>query len=161
VAAAAGLVVLAPLMAAIAVALKLEGRGPVLYSGRRVGPGGRRFGQLKFRSMRVHTAAEFEAMLDADPALREEFERTQKLTDDPRVTRIGAFLRKTSLDELPQLWNVLRGDLSLVGPRPITDRELNQKYAKANDSRCLAGYWHVPGLRPGLPASGRSAAAPR
>jgi len=171
-----GLLVAAPLFAAIAVAIRLEGPGPLLYSGERVGAGGRRFGQLKFRTMRTEfcsgpryggdeAAAAFARLLASDPALAEEFARTQKLENDPRVTRIGGLLRRTSLDELPQLWNVLRGDLSLVGPRPITEEEMHERYRPrildpAEGDSFLIGYWDSPGLRPGLTGywqiSGRS-----
>ena len=112
--AALGLVALSPLLAAIAVAVKLDSRGPVFYRQQRAGRGGRPFAFHKFRSM----------VVDADARLAELGGRNEasgpifKMRNDPRVTRVGAVLRKYSLDELPQLWNVLRGDMSLVGPRP-------------------------------------------
>jgi len=117
-----GLVVLAPVIAAIAVLIMLDSRGPVLFAHQRLGRGGCRFNCLKFRSMRVDA----ERALLEDESLRERYvANSYKIpTDhDPRVTRIGRFLRKTSLDEVPQLWNVLMGDMSLVGPRPIIDEE--------------------------------------
>lgn len=164
------LVALAPLFAMIALAVKLEDGGPLLYRGTRIGPRGRRFGQLKFRSMAQRFCGpdgqeEFEKLLRENPAWRAEFALTQKLADDPRVTRTGRLLRRTSLDELPQLLNVLRGDLSLVGPRPITETELRERYKpriidpEIGES-LLVGYWDSPGLRPGLTGywqiSGRS-----
>ncbi len=174
--AATALALLAPVFLAIAAVLRLEGRGPLLYAGVRVGRGGRLFRQLKFRTMRpefcdgpgaqgLRAAEAFEALLDRSPALRDEFALTQKLTDDPRVTRVGRFLRRTSLDELPQFWNVLRGDLSLVGPRPVTEGEMRERYrprilAPDAEAAFLIGYWDSPGLRPGLTGywqiSGRS-----
>ena len=165
---AGALLFAAPLIAVIAIAVKIEsrGRGPLLYSGDRVGPQGRIFGQLKFRTMRPEFCAgekyggaavqeAFDKLLESDPAMRAEWVATQKLTNDPRVTTVGRFLRRTSLDELPQLWNVLKGDLSLVGPRPLTQQEVDERYVGG------LGYWTVPGLRPGLTGywqiSGRSA----
>ena len=121
--AAALLVLLSPLMAAIAVAVKLDG-GPALYAHTRLGAGRRWFGCLKFRSMRTDADAMLRRVLATDPARAAEWAATQKLRDDPRVTRLGAVLRATSLDELPQLFNVLRGEMSLVGPRPTVEAEV-------------------------------------
>jgi len=165
-----GLVAVAPLVVLIAFVIKLDTKGPLLYKGPRVGPRGRIFSQLKFRSMDPRFASpeghgEFCAMLDRDPAMRLEYVTKQKLVDDPRVTRVGRLLRRTSLDELPQLLNVLRGDLSLVGPRPITAQELCERYKPrildpVTSDSLLVGYWDSPGLRPGLTGywqiSGRS-----
>ena len=176
-AAAAGLVLLSPLFALIAVAIRISSPGaPVLYRGDRIGRGGRRFRQLKFRTMRPEFCsgpgyggdeadAAFRRLLGEHPGLAEEFARTQKLREDPRVTRVGSLLRRSSLDELPQLWNVLRGDLSLVGPRPITEQEMRERYRPrildpVAGSPALVGYWDSPVLRPGLTGywqiSGRS-----
>ena len=106
-----------------ALCLALEGGNP-FYTQERLGRNGKRFRILKLRSM-VHNAdAKLAELLKADPVLRDEWERSQKLKNDPRITRLGAFLRSTSLDELPQLWNVLRGDMSLVGPRPMMPEQL-------------------------------------
>ena len=165
-----GLVLAAPLMAGIALAIKLGGSGPVIYRGTRIGPRGRSFQQLKFRTMDPHSAtpegeAEFAGVLRQDDALRFEFATTQKLEADPRVTPVGRWLRRTSLDELPQLFNILRGDLSLVGPRPISESELHERYKPRildplSSEALLVGYWDSPGLRPGLTGywqiSGRS-----
>ncbi len=122
IAVAAGmLVVLAPVMAIVAALIKLEDRGPVLFRQQRVGQGGGEFGMIKLRSMCIDTEAKL-------AALRADKERSGPLFEldggDPRVTRIGRFLRATSLDELPQLFNVLRGDMSLVGPRPALASEV-------------------------------------
>ncbi len=118
-----GLVVVAPLLGALSVLICLESAGPPLFRHQRVGLRGRRFGCLKLRTMRPDA----ERRLRVDSALYDEYRRHHfKIPDDrdPRTTRIGRWLRKTSLDELPQLWNVLVGDMSLVGPRPVVDDEV-------------------------------------
>jgi exopolysaccharide biosynthesis polyprenyl glycosylphosphotransferase len=120
---AMGLITIAPLLAFIATAIKLDSKGPVLFRQVRVGVGGRRFEILKFRTMVVGA----DAMKASLQHLNQYGDgRLFKIKDDPRITRLGAFLRKTSLDELPQLWNVLRGDMSLVGPRPCILQEFEQ-----------------------------------
>ncbi len=124
VAALIGCLLLLPLLFYIAVAVKLSSRGPILYGHERIGHGGRRFLAWKFRTMFSNANDVLEMYLDAHPELREEWEKDHKLKYDPRVTRIGRFLRVTSLDELPQLWNVIRGQMSLVGPRPIVTAEI-------------------------------------
>lgn len=103
----------------MALAIRLEG-GPVFYRQKRLGEGGRVFEILKIRTMVVDADARLEAYLAANPEARAEWDHNQKLLNDPRITRIGRFLRRTSLDELPQLWNVVRGDMAIVGPRPMT-----------------------------------------
>lgn len=110
--------VVLPLIAVLALLVALEGGNP-FYFQQRVGLNGRQFWMWKLRSMIPDAEAKLEAHLAADPAARAEWDTTQKLTDDPRITRMGNFLRKSSMDELPQLFNVLRGDMSLVGPRPM------------------------------------------
>lgn len=142
------LVLLSPLMVAIAVAVRMDG-GPVFYAHARLGARRRRFGCLKFRSMRTNSAAMLQDVLLTDPARAAEWVATQKLRDDPRITRVGAFLRATSLDELPQLFNVLRLEMSLVGPRPIVDDEVAHYgadiayYDQARPG--LTGLWQVSG----------------
>ncbi len=154
-----GLLLLAPVFAWIAIQVRLGSPGPVFYKHRRVGMNGRPFHLIKFRTMYLEhctgeayggEAATFELQrLLEDPAAREEFERTHKLADDPRVTRFGRFLRRTSLDELPQLLNVLRGDMSLVGPRPVTEDELSRYHHDVGTLLSfrpgVTGYWQIHG----------------
>ncbi|MBY0337432.1 MAG: sugar transferase [Acetobacteraceae bacterium] len=141
----------APVFLLLALLVRLDG-GPAFYAHKRVGRGGVAFGCLKFRSMVVDSQARLEALLAADPAARAEWEETRKLRHDPRITRIGRFLRATSLDELPQLINVLRGEMSLVGPRPVVAAELERYYG-------AAAAWYMS-VRPGITGlwqiSGRS-----
>lgn len=133
-----------PLITVLALATKLFDGGPVFHRRRVVGMRGE-FDAFKLRSMRVDA----DEILKSDPVLRQEYERNYKLKNDPRVTRLGRFLRRTSLDELPQLWNVLKGEMSLVGPRMITPREL-QKYGEAAwifgcVKPGLTGEWQISG----------------
>jgi exopolysaccharide biosynthesis polyprenyl glycosylphosphotransferase len=121
-ASAVALLALAPILAAIALAIKLDSRGPVFFRQRRVGLNGRTFPILKFRSMYVDA----EARLEELRARNEMSGPVFKMADDPRVTRVGRFLRRTSLDEFPQFWNVLLGDMSVVGPRPPLPDEVRQ-----------------------------------
>ena len=120
----AGCIVLLPLLFYLAVAVKMSSRGPILFSHERIGRYGRRFKAWKFRTMFEDSHLVLEQYLEANPEAQDEWLRDHKLRFDPRITRIGRFLRKTSLDELPQLWNVIRGDMSLVGPRPIVTEEI-------------------------------------
>ena len=143
------LLLLLPLWLLVALAIKLESRGPVLFVDRRVGVGEREFGMLKFRTMIAGAAsrqAELEAENEASGALF-------KIRDDPRVTRVGRLLRRLSIDELPQLWNVLRGEMSLVGPRPLPlrDHALLHDWHKAryNVLPGMTGLWQISG-RSGL-----------
>ena len=117
-----GLAIL-PLIAVLCLLVRLESRGPVFYTDQRMGRDGRLFSCVKFRTMVPDAETLLQELLAENEATRNEYLRYHKLRDDPRVTRIGRFLRKTSLDELPQLWNVLRGEMSLVGPRPYLPRE--------------------------------------
>jgi Undecaprenyl-phosphate galactose phosphotransferase WbaP len=112
-----------PLLLGIALLVYAESRRPILYTDWRMGKNGVPFPCIKFRTMVPGAEAVLELMLAEDSGLREEYVKYHKLRADPRVTRVGRFLRKTSLDELPQLWNVLRGEMSLVGPRPYLPRE--------------------------------------
>ena len=147
--AALALLFFLPLMVIVALAVWVHDRGPILFAHRRIGRGGRYFPCLKFRSMATDAQQRLEDLLARDPAAREEWERDHKLKDDPRVTKLGAFLRKTSLDELPQLINVLRGEMDLVGPRPIVDAEI-PKYGRRFKEYCtvkpgITGLWQVSG----------------
>ena len=142
------LILLSPLLLVLVLVVASDGRAP-LYRHRRVGANGRPFDCLKFRSMRPDSKECLAALLASDPQARAEWEETFKLRHDPRVTRIGGFLRRTSLDELPQLFNVLRGEMSLVGPRPIVREEV-ARYGDAFGYyvRCrpgLTGLWQVSG----------------
>jgi Undecaprenyl-phosphate galactose phosphotransferase WbaP len=112
-----------PLIAALALLVRLESRGPVFYADRRMGRDGELFACVKFRTMVPDAEDILQTLLTENEEARAEYLKYHKLRDDPRVTRVGRFLRKTSLDELPQLWNVLRGEMSLVGPRPYQPRE--------------------------------------
>ncbi|WAL61977.1 undecaprenyl-phosphate galactose phosphotransferase WbaP [Thermocoleostomius sinensis] len=143
-----GLVIL-PLIGVIALLIRLDSPGPIFYSQLRIGQNGQHFKAWKFRTMIRNADEALQAYLDRHPDLREAWERDQKLRRDPRITRIGGFLRRTSLDELPQLWNVLRGEMSLVGPRPIVDEEV-QKYGNKFELYKkvlpgLTGLWQISG----------------
>jgi Undecaprenyl-phosphate galactose phosphotransferase WbaP len=113
-----------PLAVVIAIAIVLETRGPVFFGHTRIGKDQRRFRVWKFRSMVADADTALRKYLREHPRLRAEWRYTHKLKQDPRVTRVGRLLRRSSLDELPQLWNVLRGDMSLIGPRPIVEEEI-------------------------------------
>ena len=119
-----GGILLLPLFFYLAVAVKMSSRGPIIYGHKRIGRYGQTFKAWKFRTMFQDSGLVLEHYLEDYPEAREESERDHKLRFDPRITRIGRFLRKTSLDELPQLWNVIQGDMSLVGPRPIVTDEI-------------------------------------
>ena len=139
------LVVTSPLMIAVAVAIRSTSRGRSLFRQRRLGRRGEEFWCYKFRTM----VPDAEGLLARRPELREQFEANYKLEDDPRVTPFGAILRRTSLDELPQLWNVLRGEMSLIGPRPIIPPELSKYGGHADEllrvKPGLGGIWQVCG----------------
>lgn len=141
------LIILLPVLAFITIYLQLSERGPVFFAHRRVGLGGKSFNCLKFRTMCVDADQRLVRLLAKDDALLREWVSTQKLRCDPRVTRFGQFLRNTSLDELPQLINVLRGEMSLVGPRPIVEDEMRRygRYAALYISvrPGLTGLWQV------------------
>lgn len=143
------LVALIPLFILIAIAIKVTDEGPVFFAHRRIGISGRYFKAWKFRTMVNNPEGILERYLLENPESRLEWERDQKLRRDPRVTSIGRFLRKASLDELPQLWNVLRNEMSLVGPRPIIQAEI-ERYGAAFDfyksvKGGLTGLWQVSG----------------
>ena len=149
IASAAALLFLAPAFLTIAVIMKLTDPGPIFYRHTRVGRHGKRFQCLKFRTMAIDSAERLAHILTTDPYAAQEWETSQKLKNDPRVTPFGVFLRKTSLDELPQLINILRGEMSVVGPRPITRAELN-RYGRERRYYLLVrpgltGLWQVNG----------------
>jgi Undecaprenyl-phosphate galactose phosphotransferase WbaP len=144
-----GGVLVSPLVFAIAVVIKLDTPGPAFYGHQRVGAGDEHFLCWKFRTMHVDAERLLDQYLQGSPVLRAEWEQNQKLRNDPRVTRVGHFLRQTSLDELPQLWNVLCGEMSLTGPRPIVDAEV-PKYGKVyalykRIKPGMSGMWQVGG----------------
>ena len=137
-----GLVLISPFVVIIAILIKIDSKGPVFFKHHRIGKNGKPFSMYKFRTMKDGA----EAMInDFTPEQLEEWNENFKLKDDPRITRIGKFLRKTSLDELPQLINILRGDMSIVGPRPIIEVEL-EEYGNDKDEFLsirpgLTGWW--------------------
>lgn len=144
-----GMIFVLPLGIAIAIAIFIDSPGSVMFAHRRIGQHGKEFPCYKFRSMVVNAGEVLEQHLAAHPEAREEWNRDFKLKDDPRVTRVGHILRKTSLDELPQLLNVLKGEMSLVGPRPIVQAEI-AKYGDYFHDFCLVppgitGMWQVNG----------------
>jgi len=138
------IILLSPVLLAAALAVKLQDGGPIVYRRRCVGPRGD-FDAFKLRSMRVDA----DSYLDQRPDLKAEFVKNYKLNEDPRITRVGSILRETSIDELPQLFNVLRGEMSLVGPRMITRPELEKYGDKAATLLSvrpgMTGYWQVAG----------------
>lgn len=144
------ILLLSPVFVAIAWRIRKEDGGPVFFRQTRVGRDGKSFGCLKFRSMVPDAEARLQRYLAENPAIAEEYQRNFKLRDDPRVTRIGRFLRRSSLDELPQLFNVLLGDMSLVGPRPVTAKELTEYYGEVSPVYQsvlpgITGLWQVSG----------------
>jgi exopolysaccharide biosynthesis polyprenyl glycosylphosphotransferase len=160
IAASCALVALFPLLLILYMVVKLDSPGPAIFRAPRIGRAGEGFMQLKYRSMRSEYCSgpgfdgkkaqkAFDDLLTSDPVLREQYDRNHKLDSDPRVTRIGRLLRSSSLDELPQLWNVVRGDLSLVGPRPVTAAELarygDQVPHLLSVPPGLTGYWQISG----------------
>ena len=146
--ASVALFVLLPLMGLLALLVSHDG-GPILFAHERIGEGGRRFGCLKFRTMVVDSERALREVLATDPVAAAEWAATRKLTNDPRVTRVGMVLRKTSLDELPQLFNILRLEMSLVGPRPIVEQEVpryGEDISYYYETRPgLTGLWQVSG----------------
>jgi exopolysaccharide production protein ExoY len=143
------LLFMAPLMLILCLLIAITDPGPVFFAHRRVGRNGRAFHCLKFRSMAVDAEQRLRDLLASDPSAREAWRRDHKLPNDPRITPLGRFLRRSSLDELPQLVNVLMGDMSLVGPRPITMDE-RRHYGRYFEHYCrvppgLTGIWQVSG----------------
>ena len=140
-----GILVLSPLFIIIAIIIKFTSKGPVFFSQKRVGRNGKEFDMYKFRSMVVNA----EELKEKLAAQNEMSGPMFKMKDDPRVTKVGKFIRKTSLDELPQLWNVLKGDMSLVGPRPSLPKEVAQfedwMHRRLEVKPGLTCYWQVSG----------------
>ena len=143
--AGSGLLLLSPVIAIVACAVKFTSKGPIFFSQKRVGKNGQLFDMYKFRSMVVNAEELKEKLANQNEMSGPMF----KMKDDPRVTKVGKFIRKTSLDELPQLWNVLKGDMSLVGPRPSLPKEVKQfeewMYKRLTVKPGLTCYWQVSG----------------
>ncbi|OGI04075.1 MAG: hypothetical protein A2104_00155 [Candidatus Melainabacteria bacterium GWF2_32_7] len=140
-----GVILISPVLVLIATAIKMDSRGPILFKQKRIGLYGKEFYMYKFRSMKQDAEEEFEQIR----SMNETNDVMFKMTEDPRITRFGKFLRKYSLDELPQLFNVIKGEMSLVGPRPPLDREM-EKYSKWHYLKFatlpgLTGMWQVSG----------------
>lgn len=148
-AAALALILFSPIFLMIAALVKFSDNGPVFYGHRRIGHNGRSFRCLKFRTMAVNGDEILRNYLNANPQAAEEWRATRKLKVDPRVTVVGTVLRKLSLDELPQLINIMRGEMSVVGPRPVVDEELNlydsfaAYYLRTRPG--LTGLWQISG----------------
>lgn len=146
-----GIIILIPATIIIYLARKIlkEDKGPLFYEQLRYGKNGKVFRLYKFRSMCIGADKKLKEYLENNEEARKEFEKTHKLQNDPRITKIGNFLRKTSLDELPQMINILRGDMSFVGPRPVVEKEV-EEYGTNKDKFLsvrpgLTGYWQVNG----------------
>ena len=143
------LIFLAPLLIFVAVAVYVTDPGPIFFAHRRIGRNGQAFPCLKFRSMVIDADRRLSELLSMDSHARFEWEQDHKLRNDPRITAIGAFLRRSSIDELPQLMNVLRGEMSIVGPRPIVEDEI-VRYGRKFKMYCrvrpgITGLWQVSG----------------
>jgi Undecaprenyl-phosphate galactose phosphotransferase WbaP len=144
-----GGILILPFLLVIALLVKLGSPGPVLYRHRRLGTNGKHFTAYKFRSMVMDSEERLKKLFESDPEIKKEWDRNHKLQNDPRVTAIGRFLRRTSIDEFPQLLNILKGEMSLVGPRPIVDAEVS-KYGEDFNwifsvKPGLTGMWQVSG----------------
>ena len=144
-----GLIILSPLFLILIILIKVTSKGPAIYSHTRYGLDGNTFPAYKFRSMVLNADKVLDNYLKANPSLKEEWEKDQKLKNDPRITWVGNFLRKTSIDELPQLINVLKAEMSLVGPRPIVKNEI-KKYGEIYNLYVqvrpgITGQWQVSG----------------
>ena len=146
-----GGLMISPVLLIIAILVGIDNRGRIIFAHKRVGAAGKKFPCYKFQTMIPNAEEKLKEYLAANPEARREWEETFKLTNDPRVTKLGNFLRRTSLDELPQLWNVIRGEMSLVGPRPIVQAEVS-RYGKN-----IREYYMVPpGITGMWQVSGRS-----
>jgi lipopolysaccharide/colanic/teichoic acid biosynthesis glycosyltransferase len=143
------LIIFAPLLIALAVLIYVTDPGPILFVQQRIGHNGRSFACFKFRTMVVDAQERLARLLEEDPAARTEWERDHKLRNDPRITSLGRFLRKSSFDELPQFFNLINGTMSAVGPRPIVVAEIT-RYGRRFGDYCrvkpgITGLWQVSG----------------
>ena len=144
------LLLFSPLLLILSLFIRFSSPGKILFKHQRIGRGGVPFPCYKFRTMYEDAELRLQELLHTNPSLQEEWNKSHKLKNDPRITPLGKFLRSTSLDELPQLWNVIQGDISLVGPRPVTKTELNAHY-RAKSGKILSirpgitGLWQVSG----------------
>lgn len=142
---ALGLIILAPAMLVLAILVKLDSPGPVIHRRRVMGKGGAQFDAFKFRTMHING----DEILNRQPGLKAQLERDHKLTNDPRITRCGVWMRKLSFDELPQLFNVMLGQMSLVGPRMISPKELSRYGEHAEELLTvkpgITGLWQISG----------------
>ena len=144
-----GLILSSPILVVVGIVIRLDSQGPALYRGSRIGRGGRNFNMLKFRTMQLGAETALEEGVQQSPDNSITTEQFQKLLDDPRLTRVGRTLRRSSIDELPQLWNVLLGDMSLVGPRPFLPDQ-QEYYGETYSDYILVrpgmtGLWQVSG----------------
>ena len=141
-----GLIMLSPIFLILAIIVKLDSKGPVFFAHTRYGKNGKKFKMYKFRTMYENAQ---DMINDFTPEQMKEWKENFKLQDDPRITKVGKFLRKTSLDELPQIVNIIKGDLSIIGPRPVIEEEL-EKYGENKEKFLsvtpgLTGYWQANG----------------
>lgn len=140
------IVILLPVFIIISIIIKLDSKGPIFFKHKRIGKNGKMIGVYKFRTMVINAE---ELIKKFTPEQKAEYEKNFKLDNDPRITKVGKFLRKSSLDELPQLFNILIGNMSIVGPRPVVDAEI-EKYGTQKDKFLsvtpgLTGYWQASG----------------
>ncbi|WP_170416477.1 sugar transferase [Ruegeria atlantica] len=143
------LVFFAPFIGLISLAILISDGKPIFFAHKRIGRDGKSFNCLKFRTMARDAEDRLEKILESDPEARAQWESQQKLDDDPRITTVGEFFRKTSLDELPQFWNVIKGDMAIVGPRPIVASEVSHYGDHFDDYLSvkpgITGHWQVNG----------------
>ncbi len=142
------IIILSPIFLLLFLLIKLDSKGKVIYKHKRIGKNGKYIYLYKFRSMYMDSKERLEELLK-NPKIKNEWEENFKLDNDPRITRVGKILRKTSIDELPQLFNILKGEMSIVGPRPVIDEEI-EKYGKDKDKFLsvtpgLTGWWACNG----------------
>ena len=143
------LIALSPLLIIVAIAIRLDSKGKAFFVKKRIGLNGKLFNMYKFRSMYQNADAILEEMIANDPAIADEYAINKKLKNDPRITKVGKFIRKTSIDELPQLINVFLGDMSLIGNRPYLPKEINDMGGYLHEivktKPGITGYWQVSG----------------